>query len=78
MFRQKSYILIFMGAVQKLLLLLHKVVLHYKIIPACNTWHTSTVSDVIKQLKTLTTKVCFSACKFWDLCYAPQILESVD
>jgi hypothetical protein len=52
-----------MRTVQKIFLILHKVVLHYKIIPACNTWNTSAVSGVLKQEETLTTKVYFSACK---------------
>jgi hypothetical protein len=37
--------------------------LHYKIIPACNTWHTSIVSGVIKQLETLQFRVWFSTHK---------------
>jgi hypothetical protein len=35
--------------------LLHKVDLHYKIIPSCNNWHTSAVSGVIKHLEWLKT-----------------------
>jgi hypothetical protein len=33
--------------------LLHKVVLHYKIIPACNIWHIFIFSGAIKQLEAI-------------------------
>jgi hypothetical protein len=33
--------------------LLHKVVLHYKIIPACNIWHIFVFSGAIKQLEAI-------------------------
>jgi hypothetical protein len=52
-----------MRTVQKIFPLLHKVVLHYKIVPACNTWHNPAVSGVIKQLETLKPVFCFSALK---------------
>jgi hypothetical protein len=44
--------------------LLHKVVLHYKIIPACNTWHSWIVATVINQLHApLKSRTCFYAPK---------------
>jgi hypothetical protein len=55
MFRQKLYPSVFiyfcnlMRTVENIFLIVHKMVPHYKIISACNTWHTSAVSDVTKQ-----------------------------
>jgi hypothetical protein len=65
-FKQKRYALLFcfynsIHTVQKSVPLLHKVVLHYKIIAAFNTWHSSAVSGVIKHLAG--PKVYFSPCK---------------
>jgi hypothetical protein len=50
-----------MQTVQKSSPFIHKVTLHYRIIPPCNIWHTFAVSGVVKQLETLKTFFCFSA-----------------
>jgi hypothetical protein len=59
-FKQKSYALFFyiICTVQKSIPLLHKVVLHYKITAASNTWHSLAVSGVIKHLEAI--KMYFS------------------
>jgi hypothetical protein len=51
-----------MRTVQKILPLLHRVVLHYKIISDHNTWHTSAVPGVENSWKH--SEICFSAWKF--------------
>jgi hypothetical protein len=61
MFRQK--VIFFMHTVQKSFPLLHKVVLHYKIISSCNIWHTSAVSGVLKHREPLKTLFYYSVCK---------------
>jgi hypothetical protein len=70
-FKQENYAFFFLffffcfynliRTVQKSVPFLHKVVLHYKIIAACNTWHSSAVSGVIKHLTAL--KMYFAPCK---------------
>lgn len=60
-FRQKSCA--FYAYCTKYFLLLHKVPQHYKIIPTCNTSHTSAFSGVIKQLETLIIILWFSVHK---------------
>jgi hypothetical protein len=52
-----------MGIVQKSFPLLHKVVLHYQIIPSCNTWHISAVSIVLKHLEPLKALFYYSLFK---------------
>jgi hypothetical protein len=58
--------------VQKNVPLLHKVLLHYKIIVACNTLYYSAVSGVIKHMGAL--KVYFSPVKFTFLLY-PSVIR---
>jgi hypothetical protein len=76
-----------MHTVWKSFPLLHKVVLHYKIIPSCNTWHTSIASGVIKQLVTPKTLLCYFARKvhifatffrYSPCCLGGQKTESVE
>jgi hypothetical protein len=52
-----------MHTVQKSSTLLYKEILNYKIIPPCNTWHTSAISGVVKQLERLKTLFYYSARK---------------
>jgi hypothetical protein len=53
--RQKGYTFS-VRTEQKTFLLLREVVLHYKIIPACNMCHSSAIPGIIKQLAALTSK----------------------
>jgi hypothetical protein len=63
----------------KNIFLLLIVVPHYKIIPACNTWHTFALSGVLKHLETQKHKIqslvfcLLGSC----VCYTLQVYNSV-